>query len=606
MTYFDKPSDLAPVTKARSVDINNLAALIAAAFGKLPNELDLKMGTVNYAVNTGPNGAAYAVVMATKITSYIDGLEVRMRPVKDNTGACTLNVNGIGAIAIKRADGTDPQAGDIIGNTPIVLTYQAADNVFHLPAVVNSQIVQAASSSTQAQASAAAAAISAATALKTLAIESDDPPANPIDGQEWIEASSGRRFTYLEGQWAETYVNVVADPLATVDVRRYGILDDGTDQTAALVNLLGTTLAGQRLFVRIPPGIKFTLSTVYAAATVGLFIIDDSSINTGQPPGYRTKSRRMFANDTASDDSIFEVASGHHPAIRLNNAHIAGSASALGSFHSLLFAHGWRWNNDPIDGLQLLVSKSPRGNLWRMSVVLNTPYNFAANGAQQWTAGQAVAIGNLRNTSDGNEYQAASAGNCGANKPVHVAGTVSDGAVNWTYVGKWSAGQTLFYFDEDGYLGFGGFSSARLGAETSSKKGISLNVDDATGDVWIRDDQRGVELFRLSTANGLQAGALRSLSKGAVLSGAAPTISSDLHVVTNAAATNMTNLLLPAGQTRAVVRLYFTNANTTLLYVGGNFNLKGNVSVTPAAGSVMEFMLEPSLSGGWIEMSRNF
>jgi hypothetical protein len=239
MTYFNKPSDLAPVTKARSVDINNLAALIAAAFGKLPDELDLKMGTVNYAVNTGPNGAAYSVVMASAIKAYADGLEVKMRPVKDNTGACTLNVNGLGAIAIKRADGTDPQAGDILGNTPITLTYQSTGNVFRLPAVVNSQIIQAASSSAQAEASAAAAAGSAAIALKTLAIESNDPPANPMEGQEWIDAATGRRFTFIEGQWAETYAAQVVDQPTLVDGLRtsldlVSVLDFGADDSGAV------------------------------------------------------------------------------------------------------------------------------------------------------------------------------------------------------------------------------------------------------------------------------------------------------------------------------------------------------------------------------------
>lgn len=245
MTYFNKPSDLAPVTKARSVDINNLAALIAAAFGKLPDELDLKMGTVNYAVNTGPNGAAYSVVMATAIKAYADGLEVKMRPVRDNTGACTLNVNGLGAIAIKRADGTDPQAGDILGNTPITLTYQSTGNVFRLPAVVNSQIIQAAGASASASASAAAAAASAATALKTLAWESVDPPADPLEGQEWIDAATGRRFTFVEGQWAETYAAQVVDQptlvdqlrteLALIGTSKMGTVGDGiADDTAAL------------------------------------------------------------------------------------------------------------------------------------------------------------------------------------------------------------------------------------------------------------------------------------------------------------------------------------------------------------------------------------
>lgn len=218
--FYAAPSDLAPATKARSSDINAISQAVGAAFEKLPGEQALKSGTVNYAVNTGTTGSAYKVQLAAAITAYTDGLEVKMRPAKDNTGACTLNVNGLGNIAIKRADGTDPQAGDILGVAPITLVYQESGNVFRLPAVVQSQIIQAAGASASAQASATAAAGSAATALKTLAVESVDPPDNPIDGQEWIDAATGRRFTFIEGQWAETYASQVVDQPTLVDQLR--------------------------------------------------------------------------------------------------------------------------------------------------------------------------------------------------------------------------------------------------------------------------------------------------------------------------------------------------------------------------------------------------
>jgi hypothetical protein len=179
--------------------------------------------------------------------------------------------------------------------------------------------------------------------------------------------------------------------------------------------------------------------------------------------------------------------------------------------------------------------------------------------------------------------------------------------VTWTYLGKWGVSRTNFYFDEDGYGAIIGPTTARWGVETSVSRGLSLNVNATTGDTYLRDDQRAVDLWRLSTSKGLQAGALTSLNYGGILSGATPTISTNFHTVSNASATNMTNLVLPSGQTRAgPVCLYFASSNTTLLYSGGNFNLRGGANVTPANGSVMCFLLEPSLSGGWIELSRNF
>lgn len=134
-TLFTKPNDLAPVTKARSVDINNLSASVAAAFAKLPDELALKSGAVNFAADTGAVNA-YAATLDPKVTAYADGLEVKLRITRANTGAATLNVNGLGAIAIKRVDGTPALAGDIPAGATLTLTYVASANAFYLPAVV--------------------------------------------------------------------------------------------------------------------------------------------------------------------------------------------------------------------------------------------------------------------------------------------------------------------------------------------------------------------------------------------------------------------------------------------------------------------------------------
>lgn len=151
--FYDPPELLAPGVKARSADINQINQRLATAFDKLPGELAVKGGFVNYGANTSAVNDVYAVTLAPKIIAYVDGLEVKLRPVKDNTGACTLNVNGLGNIAIKRTDGSNPQAGDIQANATIYLSYSAALNAFILPPVVNSQL-------TIATAAAAAAAIS--------------------------------------------------------------------------------------------------------------------------------------------------------------------------------------------------------------------------------------------------------------------------------------------------------------------------------------------------------------------------------------------------------------------------------------------------------------
>lgn len=139
-SYYTSPSDLAAQTKARSIDINNLDATIDAAFDKLPTELALKTGSANYGVDTGVVANSYVITLASAITSYTDGMEVKMRPTRTNTGACTLNVNGIGIVAIKRNEGTDPRASDIVANGPVTFRFNSLDNSFYLPPLVNSDI----------------------------------------------------------------------------------------------------------------------------------------------------------------------------------------------------------------------------------------------------------------------------------------------------------------------------------------------------------------------------------------------------------------------------------------------------------------------------------
>lgn len=162
--YYASPSDLAPGTKARAGDINTIDQSVDAAFDKLPGEMALKTGTVTYAVNKSTVANAYAVDLPAAVKSYVDGLEVKMRPGVDNTGACTLNVNGLGAIAIKRQDGTDAAVGDLVGASPVSLIYSSASNTFRLPPLANAQVNQAAASAKSAADSAAAASQSASSA----------------------------------------------------------------------------------------------------------------------------------------------------------------------------------------------------------------------------------------------------------------------------------------------------------------------------------------------------------------------------------------------------------------------------------------------------------
>lgn len=72
--------------------------------------------TYNYAPATGPANT-YAVNLNPAITAYTPGLKFDVLINATSTGASTMNVNGKGALNIKRRDGGAIQAGDLLENT---------------------------------------------------------------------------------------------------------------------------------------------------------------------------------------------------------------------------------------------------------------------------------------------------------------------------------------------------------------------------------------------------------------------------------------------------------------------------------------------------------
>ena len=128
--YYVSPADVAAGTRARAVDINTLDRAVDAAFDKLPGPVPMAAGTVNFAVDTGTTANTYQVAMLKTATVLVDGFEVVMRTTRTNTGPATLNVDGIGAIPVKRADGSPLLANDILANSPVCLRFVPATNTF--------------------------------------------------------------------------------------------------------------------------------------------------------------------------------------------------------------------------------------------------------------------------------------------------------------------------------------------------------------------------------------------------------------------------------------------------------------------------------------------
>lgn len=131
-------------TRARSSSVNSERAAVEAAFDKLPALLALLQDRVTYAADTG-SANSYAAALANAPPAYVSGLHVVMTPANSCTGASTLNVNGLGARAIKRVDGTDPEAGDIRAGIPC--EFVLVGSTFYLISAAPADVVGAVQSS---------------------------------------------------------------------------------------------------------------------------------------------------------------------------------------------------------------------------------------------------------------------------------------------------------------------------------------------------------------------------------------------------------------------------------------------------------------------------
>ena len=70
---------------------------------------------------------AYAVTLSPVPSSYTTGMVVNFKAGTANTGACSLNVNSLGAKSIKLADGSDPSNNDIIVGQIVTVVYDGTN-----------------------------------------------------------------------------------------------------------------------------------------------------------------------------------------------------------------------------------------------------------------------------------------------------------------------------------------------------------------------------------------------------------------------------------------------------------------------------------------------
>lgn len=87
---------------------------------------------INYCTSATGNDT-YVAILDPPLDAYIAGQMFILQPDAANTGACSLNINGIGVLNIKNSDGLDPANGDIIANMPNILVYNGTNLIIISP-----------------------------------------------------------------------------------------------------------------------------------------------------------------------------------------------------------------------------------------------------------------------------------------------------------------------------------------------------------------------------------------------------------------------------------------------------------------------------------------
>lgn len=73
----------------------------------------------------------YLASLTPALTAYTTGMLLPCKFTTTNTGACSININSLGAKSIKTLDGNDPQTGVIIANGVALLQYDWTNFVIH-------------------------------------------------------------------------------------------------------------------------------------------------------------------------------------------------------------------------------------------------------------------------------------------------------------------------------------------------------------------------------------------------------------------------------------------------------------------------------------------
>ncbi|NRD80270.1 hypothetical protein HPT25_23390 [Bacillus sp. BRMEA1] len=109
----------------------DMESSVQTSLGKADNSVQISDYVAHPGFGTTTNsGNAYSVTLTPAPTAYAGGMTVRVQLNADSTGSATLNVNSLGAIPLKSANGND--ATSLKANGIYTFTYNASTGNFIL------------------------------------------------------------------------------------------------------------------------------------------------------------------------------------------------------------------------------------------------------------------------------------------------------------------------------------------------------------------------------------------------------------------------------------------------------------------------------------------
>jgi len=120
-----------PTANEKSALVGNNTDIAVGTGNKYVTQTGLQKSAEVYAASTTGNDT-YVVTLSPVPTSLVNGMTIRFKPDTANTGAATLNVNSLGALAIVTGLSTALVTGDIVANQVCEVIYNSTGTVWQL------------------------------------------------------------------------------------------------------------------------------------------------------------------------------------------------------------------------------------------------------------------------------------------------------------------------------------------------------------------------------------------------------------------------------------------------------------------------------------------